>query len=213
MFSTWTGKAKLMPDDGTTSTTPVFTHLQNDISPARQAFNRFVSTVVDALVSFMNLHWLAVLNSVLAVFIGIAFLAPVGYSLGFVGPSSRIFEFYRYVCGQTPSHSFFVAGYQVCLCSRCLAIYSSLLICGLLLAMFRHSATIRAIGWKWWLLGMVPMALDGGTQAFGWHESNVYLRLLTGAIFGIMTAWFVLPQIEEPSAAERLATIHRAPRS
>jgi uncharacterized membrane protein len=84
----------------------------------------------------------------------------------------------------------------MCLCARCLAIYSSLLTGGLILVMFRHRAMIRPIGWKLWLLGMVPMALDGGTQLFGWHESNVYLRLLTGAIFGLMTAWFVLPQIE-----------------
>lgn len=191
------------------SETPTPGRTLDDISPARQAFNHRVSAVVDAMASFMSLHWLAVLNTALAVFIGIAFLVPVGYSLGFVGPSSRVFEFYRYVCGQTPSHSFFVAGYQMCLCSRCLAIYSSLLASGLLLAIFRYRADIRAIGWKWWLLGMVPMALDGGTQAFGWHESNVYLRLLTGAIFGVMTAWFVLPQIEEPTAAERAAELHR----
>lgn len=198
----------MAPNDGIHDM-PAHSRSLDDISPARQAFNRYVSAIVDAMTSFMNLHWLAVLNTALAVFIGIAFLAPIGYSLGLVGPSARVFELYRYVCGQTPSHSFFVAGYQVCLCSRCLAIYSSLLVCGLLLAMFRHSANIRAIGWKWWLLGMVPMALDGGTQAFGWHESNVYLRLLTGAIFGIMTAWFVLPQIEGPSAAEKLAAMHR----
>ncbi len=201
-----------MAPDNEMSEIPTPGRTLDDISPARQKFNSSVSGVVDALSSFMSLHWLAVLNTALAVFIGIAFLAPVGYSLGFVGPSSRVFEFYRYLCGQTPSHSFFVAGYQVCLCSRCLAIYSSLLVSGLLLAMFRHRANIRAIGWKWWLLGMVPMALDGGTQAVGWHESNVYLRLLTGAIFGIMTAWFVLPQIEEPTAAEKLAASHQVRR-
>ncbi len=201
-----------MTPDTEMSETPTPGRALDEISPARQAFNRHVSGVVDAVASFMSLHWLAVLNTVLTVFIGIAFLAPIGYSLGFVGPSSRVFEVYRYVCGQTPSHSFFVAGYQVCLCSRCLAIYSSLLVCGLLLAMFRYRANIRAIGWKWWLLGMVPMALDGGTQAVGWHESNVYLRLLTGAIFGIMTAWFVLPQIEEPTVAENLAAMHRVRR-
>ncbi len=170
-----------------------------DISPRRQAFNRRVSGIVETLLMFVQRHWLAMLNTLLATFIGIAFLAPVGYALGFTGPSSAVFDFYRFFCGQVPSHSFYVDGYQMCLCSRCLAIYSSLLAAGLLLAMFRYRRSIRAISWKMWALGMVPMALDGGTQLFGWHESNVYLRLLTGIIFGLTTAWFVLPQIEESS--------------
>jgi len=152
------------------------------ISPRRLAFNRAVSRMADPALTFLSRHWLALLNSVLAIFIGISFLAPIGYALGFTGPSSAVFDVYRFVCGQVPSHSFYVAGYQMCLCSRCLAIYSSLLAGGLILAMFRHRRFIQPISWKLWALGMVPMALDGGTQLFGWHESNVYLRLLTGAI-------------------------------
>ncbi len=176
------------------------------ISPRRQAFNRRVSGIVETLLMFVQLHWLAMLNTLLMTFIGIAFLAPVGYALGFTGPSSAVFDFYRFFCGQVPSHSYYVDGYQMCLCSRCLAIYSSLLVGGLLLAMFRHRRFIRPISWKRWALGMVPMALDGGTQLFGWHESNVYLRLLTGIIFGLTTAWFVLPQIEESSPVAQPAT-------
>jgi uncharacterized membrane protein len=178
------------------------------ISPRRQAFNRRVSGAADFALLVIQRHWLAMLNGVLILFIGIAFLAPIGYALGFTGPSSEIFTVYRFVCGQTPSHSFYVAGYQMCLCSRCLAIYSSLLMCGLLLTLFRHSPNrrfIRPVSWKLWALGMLPMALDGGTQLFGFHESNVYLRLLTGAVFGVMTAWFILPQIEDSSPAEPAA--------
>lgn len=171
------------------------------ISVRRQRYSRAVSRVVDGVLSPVQHHWLAILNSALGLFIGISALTPLGYAVGLSGPSSAVFRFYRVFCGQTPSHSFYIAGYQMCLCSRCLAIYSTLLGAGLLLAMFRYSpiARIRPITWKWWLLGMLPMALDGGTQLFGWHESNVYLRLLTGCIFGLATAWFVLPQIEDAS--------------
>lgn len=173
-----------------------------DFSPRRQAFNRAVTRFVEPALDFFYRHWLAILNSALVVFIGIAFVVPIGYALGFTGPSSAVFDVYRYFCGQVPSHSFYVAGYQMCLCSRCLAIYSSLLAGGLILAMFRHRRAFQPISWKFWVLGMLPMALDGGTQLFGWHESNVYLRLLTGAIFGLMTAWFILPQIEVSSLDE-----------
>jgi uncharacterized membrane protein len=171
------------------------------ISVRRQRYSRAVTRIVEGVLGPLQQHWLALFNGALALFIGLSALGPLGYALGLTGPSSALFNFYRLFCGQVPSHSFYIAGYQMCLCSRCLAIYSSLLAGGLILAMFRYRAffSIRPIGWKLWLLGMVPMALDGGTQLFGWHESNVYLRLLTGIIFGLATAWFVLPQIEDAS--------------
>ncbi len=171
------------------------------ISVRRQRYSRAVANIVEGILGPLQRHWLAIFNGALALFIGMSALGPVGYALGLTGPSSALFDFYRVFCGQVPSHSFYIAGYQMCLCSRCLAIYSSLLAGGLILALFRYRAyfRLRPIGWRWWLLGMLPMALDGGTQLFGWHESNVYLRLLTGAIFGLATAWFVLPQIENAS--------------
>lgn len=173
-----------------------------DFSPRRLAFSRAVTQAVEPALDFFLRHWLGIINSALAIFIGISFIVPIGYAWGFTGPSNAVFDVYRYFCGQVPSHSFYVAGYQMCLCARCLAIYSALLAGGLILAMFRHRRIFQPISWKFWVLGMLPMALDGGTQLFGWHESNVYLRLLTGAIFGIMTAWFIFPQIEESSQIE-----------
>lgn len=175
------------------------------ISVRRQRYNRMVTGLVEGVAGAIHRHWLAIFNGALALFIGVAAIAPVGYALGFTGPSAAVFDVYRLFCGQVPSHSFYIAGYQMCLCSRCLAIYSALLVGGLILVMFRHRAVIRPISWKFWALGMLPMALDGGTQLFGYHESNVYLRLLTGAIFGLMTAWFVLPQIEETSPRPAMA--------
>jgi uncharacterized membrane protein len=140
-------------------------------------------------------HWLTIVNALLGTLLGVALLTPLGYAFGLTGLSDGVFHAYRFICGQTPSHSFYIAGYQACLCTRCMAIYGSMLIAGLTLALFR-SAQIRPLNWKFWLLAMVPMALDGGTQLFGWRESNVALRLLTGAIFGLGTAWFLFPQIE-----------------
>jgi hypothetical protein len=43
------------------------------------------------------------------------------------------------------------------------------------------------------------MALDGFTQLFGLRESNLLLRLLTGCLFGLGTALFVLPQLDAAS--------------
>ena len=172
-----------------------------DFSPRRRAFNAVVTGTADTVLGGIQRHWLAGINTLVAVFIGVALLTPLGYALGFVAPSSAIYSVYHYFCAQTPSHSFYIEGYQVCLCARCLAIYTSLLAGGLLLALFRTRpqwlARIPRIGWRWWFIGMIPMALDGGTQLFGWHESNTTLRLITGIIFGLTTAWFLFPQIDD----------------
>ncbi|MEO7002359.1 MAG: DUF2085 domain-containing protein [Ktedonobacterales bacterium] len=206
--------AAILAGSATSSPTPAEVAAKLDgFGPRRRDFNRVVSGFANGLLGGIQRHWLLILNGVLLVFIGIALLDPIAYALGFSGPGGGAFNVYHVFCAQTPSHSFYIFGYQTCLCSRCLAIYSSLLIGGLFFAMFRQRRDllrIPNINWKVWALGMVPMALDGGTQLFGWHESNLFLRLLTGAIFGFMTAWFLLPQIEEAGQpAPAVATVQQ----
>lgn len=170
----------------------------------RNGIAQFTRRIEPAL-AFIRDHWLAVINTALAVFIGISLVTPLAYAAGFTGPASVVFDSFRFFCAQTPSHSFFIAGYQMCLCSRCLAIYTSILIAGVAINFLRKNRTLKAIPWYVWLLGIVPMALDGTTQLFGLRESNLALRLLTGAIFGIATVWFLFPQIEEAAHQEQPA--------
>jgi uncharacterized membrane protein len=168
------------------------------IGPRRRAFDRAVTGGLGRLDAWFRRHWLAVVNTALGVFIGLAVAAPLMRALGLVGPSQSILLTYHYLCAQTPSHSFYLAGHQVCLCERCLAIYTSLLVGGLLLAILRDRGIApRPLNWRGWAVAMLPMALDGGTQLFGLRESDWFLRLLTGAIFGLATAWFALPQIQD----------------
>jgi uncharacterized membrane protein len=158
-----------------------------------------LAALADTTLHAIRRHWLAGINALLVTLIGVAVLTPIGYALGLTGASDAVFHAYRFICGQTPSHSFYILGYQMCLCTRCLAIYSALLSGGILLALLRESRRIASLNWKYWLAAMLPMALDGGTQLFGLRESNLALRLLTGTIFGLATAWFLFPQIEEAS--------------
>lgn len=177
-------------------------YIFSGISPRRRAFNEAFINGTNAVGDWLRRHWLGVVNGTLATYIGLAVLTPVGFALGLDGPASAVFRAYRIVCDELPSHSFFVGGYQVCLCARCLAIYSTMLLAGLALAFVRRHRLVRSIPWWLWLVGMLPMALDGGTQLFGLRESNVWLRLLTGAIFGLATAWFTLPQIQDAATDE-----------
>jgi uncharacterized membrane protein len=174
----------------------------NSFSPRRQAFSAAIINGANGAGEFLRRHWLAVVNGILGTYVGLAVLTPIGYMVGFTGPSSAIFRSYRFVCDQIPSHSFFLGGYQMCICTRCLAIYTTMLLMGLTLAFLRKRTLVRGITWWVWVLLALPMALDGGTQLFGLRESNVWLRLLTGTLFGLGTALFTLPQIQAAASDE-----------
>jgi uncharacterized membrane protein len=51
---------------------------------------------------------------------------------------------------------------------------------------------------------LLPMALDGVTQMFGWRESTWILRVVTGTLFGLGNIWFVLPLIQKTLDEESL---------
>ena len=98
-------------------------------------------------------------------------------------------------------------GYKVALCERDIAIYSALFLFGLIFA--ATGKKLKPLPWYLWILiGLGPIGLDGFSQLlsqtgwgiFSWlplRESTPLLRALTGACFGLATAWFGFPYIEE----------------
>ncbi|MCC7119825.1 MAG: DUF2085 domain-containing protein [Anaerolineales bacterium] len=99
-------------------------------------------------------------------------------------------------------------GYKIALCERDVAIYLAILFFGLFYA--ASGRKLKPLHWTLWILiGIVPIGLDGFSQLFsqlnwGWleallpyRESTPFMRALTGALFGLATAWFAYPSIEE----------------
>ena len=166
------------------------------ISPRRRAFNAAITRGLHGAGGWLEKHWLGVVNGVLATYVGVAVATPIAFMLGLTGPASAVFRFYRIFCDELPTHSLFIGGYQICLCARCLSIYTTMLLVGLAITFWRRRQAVRSIPWWLWFLAAVPMALDGFTQMFGARESNLALRVLTGTIFGLATALYVLPQLE-----------------
>jgi uncharacterized membrane protein len=95
-------------------------------------------------------------------------------------------------------------GYKVAFCERDVAIYGGLLLGGLLFAGVRRRLRPLPI-WAWVLFGVLPIALDGGSQLLGalpflsWpiRESTPLLRTLTGLAFGLANVWLAYPYVEE----------------
>lgn len=105
-------------------------------------------------------------------------------------------------------------GYKVALCERDVAIYFGLLLFGVIFGLTNRR--IPPLHWALWLfIGLGPIGLDGFSQLisqfnFPWlsqiiayRESTPFLRVLTGALFGLSTAWFAYPYIEESMAETR----------
>ena len=174
--------------------TPLYDH---DLSPRRRTFDERFLPLMEGFALFVTSHWLALMNAALFVFSGLPVLSPileagdspVGQTLG-----SVIFVAYRATCHQLPNRSFFIMGHQVAWCERDAAIWTALLLGGLLFGFVRHR--LRSPDMWLYALLILPMAIDGTTQLFGVRESNWELRVITGTLFGLASAWLVLPILE-----------------
>ncbi len=98
-------------------------------------------------------------------------------------------------------------GYKVALCERDVAIYGAMFLFGL--AFMLTGRRFKPIPWYLWVVfGLVPIGFDGVSQLPSlvknffpaWmliRESTPLLRTLTGSLFGVFTAWYLFPMIEQ----------------
>ena len=107
-------------------------------------------------------------------------------------------------------------GYKVAVCERDIGIYGSILLAGLVFGVVRRRWTTKGrmvprMPAILYLVFVLPILLDGGTQLFGLRESNWELRLITGAIFGIGTVALAYPYVE--AAMDDVLRTAKAPAS
>ena len=209
----------------------------------------------DRVISWVSRHYLAILNLVMLLYVGLPFLAPVLMETGATAPARVLYTIYSPLCHQFGFRSFYLfgeqayyplkeaglnvidfetatgitglsnpndisrlearrylgneqVGYKVALCERDVAIYAAILFFGLLFGL--TGRRFPQLHWSLWiLLGLGPIGLDGFSQLFSqfnweplatflpYRESTPFLRVLTGFLFGFLTAWFAYPNIEE----------------
>jgi uncharacterized membrane protein len=152
-------------------------------------------------------HWLLLANGLWLIYAGLPWLSPLARAAGYQRVGQFLFLLYKPLCHQLPERSFCVHGYQVAYCHRCTAMYTSILVAGLLFAALRRRlapVSPRAAG-----LLLLPMLLDGGTHliddalGLGFRGGgdavgslNFALRMITGALVGLAVLVMLYPRLD-----------------
>ena len=150
-------------------------------------------------------HWLLLLNGAAILYAGLPWLSPLAKASGHPLIGELLFRLYTPLCHQLPERSFFVCGHQVGFCHRCAAMYTSIAAAGLLFGLLRRR--IRPASLKLGGLLLLPILVDGlrhmfddllgfrgGGDAIG--TPNFWLRMITGALVGIVALLVVYPRVE-----------------
>jgi uncharacterized membrane protein len=95
----------------------------------------------------------------------------------------RIMNICKYLCHQKPERSFFYKEKQFPVCSRCTGIVIGAA-AGFVLASLTQPTLI-------FVLGFIPLIIDGTTQYYGLRTSNNTLRFVTGLLCGFSIPFVV----------------------
>ena len=172
-------------------------------------------------------HWLALLNLIAGLYVGLPLLAPVLMEAGWTVPAKAIYLIYRPACHQRPERSYFfggpqifytptqlaaagvnldplardignpLVGWKVAFCERDVAIYGTIFLSGLLYTAWRRRRGRWLMRFRYYIPFLLPMAIDGTLQLFGVHQSNWFWRSVTGSLFGFGSVLFAYPYLDE----------------
>lgn len=86
-------------------------------------------------------------------------------------------------CHRNPDRCCSLNGEKLKICSRCMAIYPMyiFLVPFMFIVTESNILTLLIVS----ICLMLPLIIDGGTQALDWRKSNNFLRITTGLLFGL----------------------------
>jgi len=178
-------------------------------SSAVDTRSRSFLALIDRAIFAIARHWLLLANLAAASYLGLPVLAPYLIHTGHPLPARMIYTVYSFLCHQLPERSYFIFGHQMAICQRCVAMYGSILLAGLLFGLLRRG--LRPLSWKAYILLNMPVAIDGVMQLVGLWESTWWLRTITGALFGTSSVWLFYPYLEEGMREVQTSIVDTSP--
>ena len=148
-------------------------------------FGQALERGVNRLSLWLSKHWLGAANLFFLTYVGLPFLAPLLLANGYPRAANAIYQAYNLTCHQFPTRAYFVAGEQVCMCHRCVAMYGTIFLGGLIFGLVRHR--LKPLSFQWYLLFLIPIGLDGGLALAG-ELSQVVPTFILSILVLIMLA-------------------------
>jgi uncharacterized membrane protein len=133
--------------------------------------------------------------SAAVVWCALLFAAPICVSAGgsWGAAGETIYSGFHRICHQLDARSLHVHGLPLAACSRCSAIYLAFL-AGMVVYPILKPLNVAATPSRTTLvLALVPMLIDVALAMLDISESTTVTRIVTGAWFGLMLPFVVLP--------------------
>ena len=125
--------------------------------------------------------------------------APLALDTGHPFWGLTIYRAFSYVCHQIPERSFFIAGHQFAVCSRCTGLYGGFAAAAVLYPVIRSLRQTEAPARKWLFIAAAPLAIDFALGYFGIWDNTHSSRFATGALLGAVSVFYVMPGLMELS--------------
>jgi uncharacterized membrane protein len=136
----------------------------------------------------------AVILSGTAAWCALIVLAPAAASSGGFAPyGGLLYAFFSPLCHQIDARSFHLFGGPLAVCGRCSAVYFGFLAGTIAFPFVRNLLRGARPGSIFLFIAAAPMILDVILEAAGLHESSNALRAVTGAWFGILLPFLIIP--------------------
>jgi uncharacterized membrane protein len=124
---------------------------------------------------------------------GLIVIAPLLLASGHTALALPIFEAFSYLCHQLPERSLHLEGQKLAVCSRCTGLYFGFALSVLLYPLARSLKRVDTPRLRWLLLATVPVIMDWALTVFGLWENTHLSRFLTGALFSVVAAVYIVP--------------------
>ncbi len=147
------------------------------------------------------LLWLAVTLFMLC-WMGMIIYAPLAVESGHHFVAVAIYKAFSSVCHQIPERSFKIFGSALAVCARCTGIYAGLTAGFLIYPLFRSLRSSESFSRIFLLLAPVPTGIDFLLGAMGIWQNTHLSRSVTGAILGIVCAFFIVPGLVDLAQIE-----------
>ena len=131
----------------------------------------------------------------IAALVSLVVVAPLAAAAGHNGVAFAIYHAFAPLCHQLPERSYFIEGHKFAVCSRCTGIYAGFAFTLLLYPLFRSLRNTATPPRSLLILAALPLAIDFSLTFFGFWQNTHTSRLLTGALLGSVTVFYVMPGI------------------